>query len=135
MNSKKELEVVAALIKKGKKILLCQRREEDAFGLLLEFPGGKVEKQESKQEALKREIKEELNLDIEMGPLLNVFNDETAFLRIKDWLFEVLHFRGEIICDECRAFGFFSLGQIQKLNLAPVDKKIYKFLKNKEKIR
>jgi len=133
MNSKKELDVVAALIKKDNKILLCQRREDDAFGLLWEFPGGKVEKQESRQEALKREIKEELNLDIEVGFMLAVFEDETDSLKIRDWLFEVLHFKGEILCVECKASGFFSLDQIQKLSLAPVDRKIYKFLKNKEK--
>jgi len=133
MNSKKELDVVAALIKKDNKILLCQRREDDAFGLLWEFPGGKVEKQESRQEALKREIKEELNLDIEVGFMLAVFEDETDSLKIRDWLFEVLHFKGEILCVECKASDFFSLDQIQKLSLAPVDRKIYKFLKNKEK--
>lgn len=134
MNSKKELDVVAALIKKDGKILLCQRKEEDAFGLLWEFPGGKVEKQESKQEALRREIKEELNLDIKVGLILGIFEDETDSLKIRDWLFEVIHFKGEIMCVECKAFGLFSLDQIQKIILAPVDRKIYKFLKNKQEM-
>ncbi len=57
-------EVVAALIKKGDKFLICQRPKNKARGLLWEFVGGKVEKCEGKQQALARECKEELNLDI-----------------------------------------------------------------------
>lgn len=57
-------EVVAALIKKDDKFLICQRPKNKARGLLWEFVGGKVEKCEGKQQALARECKEELNLDI-----------------------------------------------------------------------
>lgn len=55
-------EVVAALIKKGDKFLICQRPENKARGLLWEFVGGKVEKGESKEQALIRECKEELDM-------------------------------------------------------------------------
>ena len=57
-------DVVAALIKKGDKFLICQRPKNKARGLLWEFVGGKVEKCEGKPQALTRECKEELNLDI-----------------------------------------------------------------------
>ena len=59
----KELYVVAAIIKKDNKILATQRGYGEFEGLW-EFPGGKIEAGETKEEALVREIKEELNADI-----------------------------------------------------------------------
>lgn len=64
----KTVEVVAAIIIKDNKILCAQRSIDDPYlSLKWEFPGGKIEKGESHQAALKREIKEELNLDIEVN--------------------------------------------------------------------
>ena len=59
----KELYVVAAIIKKDNKILATQRGYGEFEGLW-EFPGGKIEEGETKEKALVREIKEELNADI-----------------------------------------------------------------------
>lgn len=59
----KHIEVVAAIIKKNDKILATQRGYGDFKGLW-EFPGGKMEKNETKEEALIREIKEELKANI-----------------------------------------------------------------------
>ena len=61
----KKVKVVAAIIKKDNKILATQRGYGEFEGLW-EFPGGKVEQGETKEEALIREIKEELNADIEV---------------------------------------------------------------------
>ena len=56
------VEVVAALIWKNNKFMICQRPEHKARGLLWEFVGGKVEKGETKEQALVRECKEELDI-------------------------------------------------------------------------
>ena len=61
----KKLNVVAAIIKKDNKILATQRGYGEFEGLW-EFPGGKIEEGETKEEALVREIKEELNADIKV---------------------------------------------------------------------
>ena len=61
------IEVVAGVIYKNDKFLIAQRNLKKAQGGLWEFPGGKVEKNESYQRALIREIKEELNADIEVN--------------------------------------------------------------------
>ena len=130
MPSKKELTVVAALIKVEGKALLCQRKEDDAFGLFWEFPGGKVEPKETKKEAIKREIKEELGLDIEAGELKGVFEDEIETLKIKVFLYEAKVTAGKISCLDCRDYGFFGSEKIKGLNLAPVDKKIFSCLED-----
>jgi len=61
------LTVVAALIIRDSKLLVCQRRRDDTHGLQWEFPGGKVEPGESLAQALTRELQEELGIDATIG--------------------------------------------------------------------
>ena len=61
------VEVVAALIRDKDKFLICQRPAYKARALLWEFVGGKVEKGETKEQALIRECKEELNIVLSVG--------------------------------------------------------------------
>ena len=60
-------DVVAALIWKNNKFMICQRPADKAQGLLWEFVGGKVEQGETKEQALIRECKEELAITISVG--------------------------------------------------------------------
>jgi 8-oxo-dGTP diphosphatase len=59
--------VVAALLTRDAKLLVCQRKRDDTFPLLWEFPGGKIELGESPQEALARELREELGIEALIG--------------------------------------------------------------------
>ena len=61
------VEVVAALIWQGNKFMICQRPAHKARGLLWEFVGGKVEQGETKEQALIRECKEELDVILSVG--------------------------------------------------------------------
>ena len=70
---RKVIEVVAAVIVKDGCILATQRGYGEFKGKW-EFPGGKIEKGESKEEALIREIKEEMHADIEVIDFLNTVN-------------------------------------------------------------
>ena len=65
----KTVKVVAAVIRSGDKIFATQRGYGD-FKDGWEFPGGKIEEGETPQQALVREIREELNTDIEVGELI-----------------------------------------------------------------
>jgi len=60
-------QVVAALIVRDSKILICQRTEDQAMPLKWEFPGGKVELDEDLRDALHRELEEELGIDAVIG--------------------------------------------------------------------
>jgi 8-oxo-dGTP diphosphatase len=60
-------EVTAAIIIKNEKILIAQRASDQNLSGKWEFPGGKIEKGETPEECLKREIQEELDVDIEVG--------------------------------------------------------------------
>lgn len=59
--------VVAAIIQRTNQVLICQRRPDQAMPLKWEFPGGKVELGESAEQALQRELKEELGISAEIG--------------------------------------------------------------------
>lgn len=79
-------DVVAALIWRGDRFLICQRPADKARGLLWEFVGGKVEPGESKREALIRECREELDLTVEPGEvyleLVHAYPDLTVRLTL-----------------------------------------------------
>ena len=62
-------EVVAALIWRGDKFIICQRPAHKARGLLWEFVGGKVEPGETKEQALIRECREELAITLSVGDI------------------------------------------------------------------
>ena len=62
--------VVAAVVEERGLILICQRRRGDRFELKWEFPGGKAQPGETPQEALVRELKEELQVSAKIGPEL-----------------------------------------------------------------
>ena len=90
--------VVGGLIYQNKKILICQRKEEGDHPLKWEFPGGKLKDYENNQEALKRELKEELGIEIyEM-----IFFDEYFYeykklsKNLKLVFFQIFQFKGEI---------------------------------------
>jgi len=66
------MRVVAALIERKGRILICQRKPGSRHALKWEFPGGKVEPGEDSPSALARELREELGIDAKIGPLIHV---------------------------------------------------------------
>jgi 8-oxo-dGTP diphosphatase len=62
--SQTAISVIAGLIFRNERILICQRRRNAAFALKWEFPGGKIEDRETDTDALCRELKEELAIDV-----------------------------------------------------------------------
>ena len=64
--------VAAAVIVDQGRVLMAQRREGDVQGLLWEFPGGKVREGEDPRQALRRELKEELDIEAKVGTILDI---------------------------------------------------------------
>ena len=67
--SKPHIRVVAAEIERDGCFLITQRRPEAAMPLLWEFPGGRVEAGETDSQALQRELREEMGIEVEVGAL------------------------------------------------------------------
>ena len=66
-NGKQIRMVAVALILRGEEVLICQRRPDQPMALKWEFPGGKMEAGESAEQALKRELDEELGIEAHIG--------------------------------------------------------------------
>jgi 8-oxo-dGTP diphosphatase len=120
--------VTAAVIRKNGKILITRRPDGKPQGGLWEFPGGKLHDGESPQEALRRELVEELDLEIEVGGI-----------------FEVVYYRYDwgpvlILAYICRPLGgairnlevaehrWVTTGQIGAFDLLPADRPIVRKL-------
>ena len=71
MNDKHIIEVVGAIIRDGERYLVGQRAANKSQGGLWEFMGGKIEPGETPEQALARECREELALEIENGHILD----------------------------------------------------------------
>ncbi len=87
-------EVVAALIWEGDRFLIGQRPERKARGLLWEFVGGKTEPGESKEQALIRECREELDVEIQVGDVFLEVTHEYTDLTVHLTLFHASIVRG-----------------------------------------
>ena len=89
--------VVAALIVKGEKILVCQRTRHQTMPLKWEFPGGKIEEGEQPRDALHRELGEELGIDATIGDEVARIRHEYKSGNSVELRFYVVHeFRGEL---------------------------------------
>ena len=87
------LRVVGACISDGEKFLIAQRSKKQGYEGKWEFPGGKVEQGETDQEALRREIKEELGLDIKVSDLLD---DSSCYEKDKNRTIHLLVYNASI---------------------------------------
>ena len=88
-------EVVAALIWRGDKFMICQRPAHKARGLLWEFVGGKVEEGETKQQALIRECREEIAVTLDVGEIFMDVTHEYPDLTVHLTLFNATIAEGE----------------------------------------
>ena len=112
-NQHPAVEVSAALIFHGDKLLITQRRTHDHLGGLWEFPGGKREAGETFEQCLVREIREELGVEIAVGELF----DEVAH----DYPEKSVHlkfFRCRLISGEPRPIECAALRWVDKAELA-----------------
>ena len=88
--------VVAAVLERDSRVLICRRRAEDPHPLKWEFPGGKMEPQETPFEALVREIRDELGIEVVSAEEIErhefQYPGRSPFLLI---FFRVTEFEGE----------------------------------------
>ena len=124
----KTIKVVAAIIKKNDRIFATQRGYGD-FKDGWEFPGGKVEEGESPEEALVREIKEELDADIRVGRLLETveYDYPDFHLSMKCFICELIS--EEVILKEHEAARWLTRSELDTVGWLPADLSLIEKLK------
>ncbi len=95
MPRKKPVPVAAAVIVREEKILIAQRHHTDAYGMQWEFPGGKVDGRESFEQALRRELQEELGIAAEIGPEIYRMRHRYPGREVEVAFFRITRFKGE----------------------------------------
>ncbi|WP_082008362.1 (deoxy)nucleoside triphosphate pyrophosphohydrolase [Microbacterium mangrovi] len=125
--------VVAAVITRGDEVLACRRNADKSFGGRWEFPGGKLEPGESLSEALVREIREELDVQIEVGEELTTDVTTAEGLAIRLTCFRA--FLGSTPPDRSTdhdAMRWVSVSALPTLDWAPADWAAVRYLQSLE---
>jgi 8-oxo-dGTP diphosphatase len=120
------LTVVAALIHSEGKLLVCQRKRGSTFEMMWEFPGGKVKPGESHEQALVRELEEELGTNAEIGP--EVYRTQHRYDELKEPI-ELIFFRARVDPKAVRNLVFEQMAwrtttSLPALQFLPADKEL-----------
>ena len=124
-------DVVAALIWDHDKFLICQRPQNKARGLLWEFVGGKVEPGETKQQALIRECREELAIEIAVKDVFLEVIHTYPDIKIRLILFNAVIASGEPQLLEHNAIAWITPAQIPQYQFCPADKEILELIRRR----
>lgn len=115
------IRVLAAVIREGDRYLACQRPAHKRHGGLWEFPGGKVEKGESDLDGMRRELREELGVEVvDLGRELFAIHDaDSPFLIV----FKETTIQGTPVCIEHIELRWGQMADLAQLPLAPSDRR------------
>lgn len=114
------LYVAGGIIKENGLYLIAQRKKDDDYGLRWEFPGGKLDPSETGEECIVRELKEELDIEVEVIDLYDEFKEDD--LTILYYL--VKRVSGEIVLNEHEQVQWVPVDRLREYNLLSGDKEI-----------
>ena len=123
---------VAVIRNRQAQILIDRRRQEGLLGGLWEFPGGKIEPGETVQDCIRREIKEELGIEIEVGDRLIVVDHAYTHFRITLNVYHCRHLSGDPQPLECDQVRWVSLAEIDQYPFPKANTRIIEALKQSE---
>jgi 8-oxo-dGTP diphosphatase len=120
--------VTAAVITNKDKILITQRSQTDKLSLKWEFPGGKIEEGETPEACLKREIMEELNLNIQVLEYVGstIYKYETGEINLI--AYKTVIISGEIKMNVHNDARWVTIDELKRYDLAPADIEIIKLI-------
>lgn len=121
-------QVTAALIPMRDRLFIAQRSPLKRFGLYWEFPGGKVEKGESLEESLVREIREELCWNIRVGKLFRHVSCRRRDLQIDLFAFWCTVEGGDLSLKEHAAFRWVPVSELRQYLFTDADAQLLPFL-------
>ena len=129
MENKPIVDVVGAVVRDGDRVLMAQRPEGKAQTGLWEFPGGKVEPGETPEEALARECREELLLEIEAPRVITSVIHRYPGMTIRLMLVECRARPGSVpVPQEGQAVGWYRASDLDSLPLCPADRELIPFV-------
>lgn len=115
------IEVTAAIIRRGDQVLICQRPKGKSCELLWEFPGGKIEADETGELSIVRECREELGVDIRVIKKLTDVSYEYTdkIVHLHFYISEILS--GDLTRKEHHAFAWITPDEVRNYTFCPAD--------------
>ncbi|MCM1498040.1 MAG: 8-oxo-dGTP diphosphatase MutT [Clostridium sp.] len=126
----KTLKVVAAIIKSGGRIFATQRGYGE-FKDGWEFPGGKIEQGETPEEALVREIREELDTEIRVGEQIDIVEYDYPQFHLTMYCFLCQILSGDLTLKEHEAAKWLTKETLDSVDWLPADEGLIEKLKNR----
>ena len=126
-------DVTAGIIWNGEKLLITLRPPKGLLGGLWEFPGGKQEKGESLEDCLRREIREELDIEIGVEEHLVSVKHAYSHFRITLHAYMCRYIVGKIVCHACDDYQWILPAELDDFAFPAADRKIISLLKNRKK--
>lgn len=123
---------VAVIWNKHRQILIDRRRPEGMLGGMWEFPGGKIEPGETTKECIKREIQEELGINIEVGEHLITIDHTYTHLRVTLTVHHCRHLTGSPLPLECDEIRWVTLDEIEEFVFPQANSQIIAALREYE---
>ncbi|UCH30832.1 MAG: (deoxy)nucleoside triphosphate pyrophosphohydrolase [Myxococcales bacterium] len=117
----KTIRVVAALVERGGRYLITQRRENAVLPLLWDFPGGRVEEGESDEAALAREVAERLGAAVEVGQLISFVNHPYEKYAVDLYLYECKLLTEQLHCHAVKDYAWVTSKEMESYSFTPVD--------------
>ncbi len=130
MSTTKTIEVVAAVIFDAQGRIFATQRGYGEWKDWWEFPGGKIEPGETPQQALRREIREELDADIEVGELLRTIDYDYPTFHLTMHCFKCRLANGHLTLLEHEAAKWLKPSDLQSVRWLPADEEIIQDLSN-----
>ena len=120
---------VAVIWDETGKILIDKRRSEGSFGGLWEFPGGKKEAGETIEDCIKREVLEELGIEVALEEHLITIEYNYSEIRVKLHVYHCRYLRGILKAIECDEFRWVTLDEIDRFTFPEANEQIITALK------
>ena len=119
--ARRTIRVVAAVIERGGRYLITQRRPTAVLPLLWEFPGGRVEDGEEDGEALRREIRERLDIDVDVGSMISFISHPYEKYTVDLYLYECKLQSEEPTAQGVNAFRWVPSSEFDRYPFTPAD--------------
>ncbi|MCC6932153.1 MAG: (deoxy)nucleoside triphosphate pyrophosphohydrolase [Deltaproteobacteria bacterium] len=119
------MKVTAAILERNGKVLICRRPQNKTLGGLWEFPGGKIEAEESPKDCLKRELQEELGIEqADIGEYLGTYHYHGLNNQIELYAYRVPYPHGQIALHEHEDAKWIKINDHIEFEFAPIDEDI-----------
>jgi len=118
---RKTLRVVAAVVEQDGRYLITQRRPNAVLPMLWEFPGGKVEDGETQEDALRREMRERLDVGVDVGQLISFVSHRYEHYTVDLYLYDCTLHHEELERKAVNDFRWVTSHEFDQYQFTPAD--------------